>query len=86
MGINNRLVTIILALLLLVAIVYIATNWWQTGQTEKMQAKFQEGYNQGVANAVVQLMQQAATCQPVPLFAGNVTMNIVAVECLQRTG
>ena len=40
--------------------------------------------NQGVQYALLSIMQQAATCQTVPLTFGNQTINIVAVECLQQ--
>ena len=40
--------------------------------------------NQGVEYAVFTIMQQAATCQIVPLTLGNQTIVIVAVDCLQE--
>ena len=47
------------------------------------------GYNvekqqQGIDFAVVSIMQRAAQCQTVPLTYGNVTLNLIAVECLQQ--
>ncbi len=42
-----------------------------------------QGYNQGAQDVIVQIAQQATTCQQVPLRIGNQTINIVAVECLQ---
>jgi len=41
-------------------------------------------YNVGVQDAVISIMQQAATCQQVPLTFGNQTMNVVWVECVNR--
>jgi hypothetical protein len=38
--------------------------------------------NQGVEFAVVSIMQQASSCQQVPLTFGDQTMNIIAVGCL----
>lgn len=38
--------------------------------------------NEGYAFAFAQIMQQAATCQPVPLTFGNQTINMIAIECL----
>ena len=38
--------------------------------------------NQGYAFAIASVMQQAATCQPVPLTFDNQTINMIAVECL----
>jgi hypothetical protein len=43
-------------------------------------------YNRGVTNAVVQVMQEAAKCQPVPLSAGGQQMSIISLECLQQQG
>lgn len=42
------------------------------------------GRDQGVEFAIVSIMQQAATCQPVPLTFGNQTINLIAVKCLQQ--
>ena len=40
--------------------------------------------NQGYAFAIASVMQQAATCQQVPLVFGNETINMIAIECLQQ--
>ncbi len=40
--------------------------------------------NEGYQYAILQIMQQAAQCQQVPLTFGNQTINLVAVECLQQ--
>lgn len=42
-----------------------------------------QGYNKGVILSVASLMQQAASCQPVPVTFGNSTIHMIAVECLQ---
>ena len=39
---------------------------------------------EGFQYALISIMQQAATCQPVPLTVGNQTINIVMIECLQQ--
>lgn len=39
---------------------------------------------QGAQYAVYMIMQQASTCQQVPLTFGNQTINLIAVECLQK--
>ena len=44
-----------------------------------------DAQNQGVEFAILSIMQQAATCQTVPLTFGNQTINMIAVECLQQT-
>lgn len=53
-----------------------------TGYTVKKQT---EGYQVGYADAITQIMQQAAQCQqPVPLTSGETTMNLIWVDCLQQ--
>ncbi len=44
-----------------------------------------EGQNQGIQYTILSIMQQAATCQEVPLTFGNQTINIVAVDCIKQT-
>lgn len=39
---------------------------------------------EGFEYALVSIMQQAATCQPVPLTYENQTINVVAIECLNQ--
>ncbi len=43
-----------------------------------------KGQNQGVEYVILSIMQQAETCQPVPLIAGNKTINMVAIGCLPQ--
>jgi flagellar basal body-associated protein FliL len=40
-----------------------------------------EKQNQAIEFAVFSIMQQATTCQPVPLTFGNQTINIMAMGC-----
>jgi len=42
------------------------------------------GAQQGIQYTVASIMQQVAQCQVVPLTYGNTTINIIAVDCLQR--
>ncbi len=44
-------------------------------------AEQNRGYTQGYFFAVASLMQQATSCQPVPVTFGNVTLHMVALEC-----
>ena len=40
--------------------------------------------NEGVEFAIVTIAQKAANCEQVPLFVGNQTVTLVALECLQQ--
>ena len=41
---------------------------------------------QGIEYVLVTIMQQVATCQPVPLTFEGTTINVVAMDCLQVSG
>ena len=71
-------------ILLIIALGYIILSKYKITTDEEQTKVFQTGAQQGYEQAVVQLMTEAAKCQPVPLFYENVTMNIVSVECLQQ--
>lgn len=44
-----------------------------------------QGQNQGMQYTVLQIAQQASTCQTVPLTVGNnQTMELIWVQCLQQ--
>lgn len=84
---KNQIIAIIaivvLGLLLVGAVGYITLDKYQQKQGQKQLTTFQQGAQAGYEQAVIQLFQQAATCQPVPIRVENQTMNIVAVECLK---
>jgi len=73
----------VLAILLVLAVGYIGYNVYTGVRAQQQAIVFQEGAGAGYQQAVVQLMQQAATCQAVPVTFENVTLNLIAVECLQ---
>jgi hypothetical protein len=75
-------VILILAVLLALAIGYIAVAKYNEARLEKQTEIFNEGFKSGYEQAVVQLMQQASTCQEVPIFNKNVTISLIAVKCL----
>jgi len=76
-GMVVGILILVVVLLLLVVVYAFAIRPAITGYTVKMQ-------NQGYAFAIAQMMEQAVTCQTVPLTFGNQTINMVAVECLQQ--
>jgi len=80
---SQIIVIAVLSVLLLVAIGFIGTQYYLSKQAEKQNLVLQQGYQVGYQQAVGQLLQQAATCQPVPVTLENVTLNLIAVECLQ---
>ncbi|MGC9309527.1 MAG: hypothetical protein ACP5D2_02410 [Candidatus Nanoarchaeia archaeon] len=73
----------VLALLLIGAVGYIVFDKYQEKQLEQEVSIYREGMQAGYQQAVIQLYQQASTCQQVPIQYENQTLNIVAVKCLQ---
>ena len=72
----------ILAVLLVVAGGYIGMIKYNEAKQEEQLGIFQQGAQYGYEQAVVQVAQQAVTCEQVPLRVENQTINMIAVECL----
>ena len=82
---------LVLMILLVIALVYIAytqySSYIQKRNTTIMQSyqqSYQEGTQDGYEFAIRQLVQQSLSCNPVPVFADNISVNLIAVECLQQ--
>ena len=85
---KNNYLTIILAVLLLLAVGYIVMDKWAEAKVEKeqtlLQAGFEQGFTQGYEQAVMQLIQEAVKCQPVPITYMNASLQMIAIDCLQQ--
>ena len=78
-----------LSVLLLASLVYVVVDVYSDYRYNRDLAFYNEGYGKGATDAseavVYKLVQQASTCEAVPIIVENQTvMNIVAVECLQQ--
>ena len=80
---KQKLTLIILAVLLVLAIGYIAVDMYMEVKQRQQVSIFQQGMQAGYEQAIVQLVRQASACQPIPLYVGNQTVEFIAVECLQ---
>ncbi len=81
---NKQIIAIIVLSVLLVSVVsYICIDNYQEKQQKEQLSIYQQGMQAGYEQAIVQLVQQALTCQPVPVKVQNQTINMIAVECLQ---
>jgi len=72
---------IILIICLITAVGYIAFEKYSEKKQQEQIAVFQNGVQFGYEQAIMQLIQQVATCNEVPLYVGNQTINIIAVGC-----
>ncbi len=73
----------VMAVLLAVALSYIAYDAYSEIQLAEKITVYQQGAQAGYEQAVAQLFQQASSCQQVPVFFNNQTINVIAIECLQ---
>lgn len=80
---RNPMITWILAGLLIIVVGYLITAQFQAKQQQKDIAIFQQGGQTGYQQAIVDIINRALTCEQVPLFVQNQTINLIAVECLQ---
>jgi len=92
---RQKLALCIVTVLLIIAAGYIVFGEYQKMRTAEESTRiaeqneiFRQGYINGTTYgyqlAVIQLLQQASTCQAVPVTANNFTLNLIATECLQQ--
>jgi len=85
MEIDKQKTTIfVLVFLLILSTGYIVMGKYQEAQQQEQLSIFQQGAQYGYEQAIIQLVQQAATCQQVSVRVQNQTVNMIAVECLQQ--
>jgi uncharacterized membrane protein YebE (DUF533 family) len=77
---------VVLIVLLALAVGYIAYDKYSVWKQDQDFGIYQQGAQEGYEQAVMQMFQQASSCQQVPLTVENQTIGIVAVECLQQSG
>jgi len=75
---DNTLIAV-LALLLIIAVIYIGYTKIQ----EREDLIFQSGAEYGYETTVKTVFDKAIECQTVPVYVGNQTLNLIAVECPQ---
>jgi hypothetical protein len=44
----------------------------------------QRAYNQGITDAVSQIITESQKCQPVPVNVGEMKANLINLDCLQQ--
>ena len=78
---RNVLITVLIAVIIILAAIIVYAFVAKPTYTGFVTQKQIEGYNIGYQQAYLDIMQQAVTCQPVPLTFGNQTINIKAIGC-----
>ncbi len=78
-----NILILVLVVLLVLALGYIGYNQYNIWRQQKDFSTFQTGAQFGYEQAITQLFQQVQSCQQVPIFYNNQTINVISVECLQ---
>jgi hypothetical protein len=80
---NQKKLVLILVVLLVLTVGYITFDKYSNYNQEKNIGIYNQGAQYGYEQAIIQVAQQVATCQQIPLKVQNQTINIVAVDCLK---
>jgi len=75
---------IVLAVLLVVAVVYIVNDRMEEARVQREYGIYQTGLSNGYGAAFSEIIEATTTCQAVPLNYENTTVEIVAVDCLNQ--
>ena len=75
-----------LVLSLIIAVGYIGYEKYTVAQQKEQTTLVQQGMMNGYEQAVVQLIQQAQTCQPVNVWHMNQSVEVIATKCLNKQG
>lgn len=75
----QKIVIIVLAVLLVLAVGYIGFGKYQ----ERNMAIYQQGEKAGYQRAIIQLYQHAAACEQVPIIVEDKSLSVISVECLE---
>jgi len=70
---------IVLAVWVIFSVLFIANSIWQNFQANQVQRAAATGYQQ----AVVDLIQQADTCQEFPINLGDKVIKLKKVDCAE---
>lgn len=81
---KQKFVIILLCIMLIASLSYIGVTKYKQGQQVKLQQAYSQGYNQGISDVVSGLYQQTDTCQPINIFVGNLSKQVIDVACLQK--
>lgn len=80
---KNNKISLLVKILILVIVILLAIIAYVFIVRPTITGYIIEGHNQGYERAILQIAEQATTCQQVPLTIGEQTINLIAVECLQ---
>ena len=82
MRFKEKYLVIVLIILLILSLGYIVIDKVGEVMQQKRNTLMQSAMGLGYKSAVIKLINEAGSCNPVPVTAGNVTLHLIAMECL----
>lgn len=76
-----KVLLIVFLSLVFLAALYLGFRGYQI--TNERVIVFQNGANYGYEQAILQVMNLSIQCQPFPIFVGNYSVDLIAIDCLQ---
>ncbi len=80
---KDKILIMFLVVVIVVLFLYVVIDNYNESKQEKENVLLQQGAQLGYEQAIAQIVQQAVTCQQIPITFQNQTINLIAVECLQ---
>ena len=81
---KQKIVIIILAIGLVITVQYSLLDKWSISEQQQKILTFQQGYNQGLKDAVSALYKQTENCQQSTIAVGNITKTVIDIACLHK--
>ena len=82
---KQKIVIIALALTLFVIVQYFVIEKLLEENQKKMSEIYQNGYDQGLKDAVTTLYDKTKDCQTTTIFLGNLSRQIFDMACLKNS-
>jgi hypothetical protein len=76
----KNILKLILFLWVVFSVVYICNNIW----TNYKNVQLVEAYNQGKADTINLLIQEAEKCDEIPVFSGDKEIQLIETSCLEE--
>jgi hypothetical protein len=81
---KQKIVIIALSIALFAIAQYFAIEKVSEANQKKMSDVYQNGYDQGLKDAVTTLYEQTKDCQTTTIFVGNLSRQIFDIACLKN--
>jgi len=80
---KQKITIIVLAVALILISQYVLLDKWSLTQQQQNLESYQNGYAQGLIDAITSIYQQTQNCQITTVNVGNSTKDIVDISCLE---